>query len=116
MYHDDAEMLFPLRVAPSLRDLRGLAWRRLVDRICHLDEEHPDALAFSLMMVRLDGCLTCQADSYRAMRGCTACARQAVLRFRGTDQEMIKLYERARKDIQAYLEGSRVSVEKRGER
>jgi len=33
MYHEDAEMLFPLRVAPSLRDLRGLAWRRLVDRI-----------------------------------------------------------------------------------
>ncbi len=116
MYHEDAEMLFPLRVAPSLRDLRGVPWRHLVDRISHLDEEHPDALAFALMMVRLDGCLTCQADSYRAMRGCTACARQAVLRFRGTDQEMIKLFERARKDIQAYLEVSRLSVERRGER
>ena len=65
------------------------------------------------MMIRLDGCMTCQADSYRAMRGCTACARQAVLRFRGSDQELIKLYDRARKDILVFLEDRPVSAAKR---
>ncbi|MGA2111916.1 MAG: hypothetical protein ABSG98_07175 [Anaerolineales bacterium] len=113
MYHEDAEMLFPLRVSHSLRDLRGISWRRLVDRLSRLEEDNPDALAFALMMIRLDGCMTCQADSYRAMRGCTACARQAVLRFRGTDQELVKLYERARKDILVFLEDRPVSATKR---
>ena len=31
MYHSDTEILFPMRVAPGLRDLRGRKWRRLVE-------------------------------------------------------------------------------------
>ncbi|MGD0575585.1 MAG: hypothetical protein ABSB61_09530 [Anaerolineales bacterium] len=106
-------MLFPLRVSHSLRDLRGISWRHLVDRVSRLEEDDPDALAFALMMIRLDGCMTCQADSYRAMRGCTACARQAVLRFRGSDPELVKLYDRAHKDILVFLEDRPISATKR---
>jgi hypothetical protein len=104
MYHEDAEMLFPMRVVASLGDLRGAAWKRLVRRIEDLEEDDPEALGFGLMMIRLSGCLNCQADSFRALRGCTACARQAILRYRGTDAELIRLYEKARKEIAAYLE------------
>ncbi len=104
MYHEDAEMLFPMRVVPSLGDLRGAAWKRLVARVAELEEDDPDALAFGLMMIRLSGCLNCQADSFRALRGCTACARQAILRYRGSDPELIRLYEKARKEIDVYLE------------
>jgi hypothetical protein len=105
MYHEDTEMLFPMRVVPSLADLRGVGWKRLVARVSELEEDDPDALAFGLLMIRLSGCVNCQADSFRALRGCTACARQAILRFRGSDQDISRLYEKARKEIQAYLNG-----------
>jgi hypothetical protein len=106
MYHEDTEMLFPMRVVPALNDLRGVAWKRLVERIVSLEEDEPDALAFGLMMIRLSGCLTCQADSFRALRGCTPCARQAVMRYRGTDKVLVRQYELARKEVAAYLEGN----------
>jgi len=113
MYHEDAEMLFPMRVVPSLGDLRGAAWKRLVKKVSGLREEDPDYLAFGLMMIRLGGCLNCQADSFRALRGCTACARQAILRFRGTDRELLRVYEKARKEIRAYLKEQAVRKEAR---
>src|SRR4030042_5928092 len=104
MYHEETEMLFPMRVVPSLGDLRGVSLKRLAARISKLEEDDTDALAFGLMMIRLSGCLNCQADSFRALRGCTACARQAILRDRGDDQELLRLYEKARKEINTYLE------------
>jgi hypothetical protein len=113
MYHEDTEMLFPMRVVPSLADLRGVGWKRLVARISELEEDHPDALAFGLMMIRLSGCITCQADSFRALRGCTACARQAILRYRGSDQDITRQYEKARKEIQIYLNGNSKTKEGR---
>ncbi len=104
LYQSDAEVLFPARVIPLLRDLRGSEWRQLVDRVLAAGESHPDTLAFGLMMIRLDGCMTCHADSYRAMRGCSLCARQAIARFKGPDRELIALWERARAEIALWLE------------
>jgi len=113
MYHEDAEMLFPMRVVPSLGDLRGVAWKRLTERIAQLEEDESDALGFGLMMIRLSGCLDCQADSFRALRGCTACARQAILRYRGNDVELVRLYEKSRKEITVYLESDATRKEGR---
>jgi hypothetical protein len=87
-----------------LRDLRGPDWNELVDRVIAAGESHPDTLAFGLMMIRLDGCMTCHADSYRAMRGCSICARQAVARFKGTDRDLIMLWRQARVEIDLWLE------------
>lgn len=106
MYQRDTEMLFPMRVAPTLRDLRGQGWRRLVDRATRSPEGSLDQLAFCLMMIRLASCLTCQADSYRAMRGCTQCAAQVVRRFRGSDEDLVDLFERARTEIALHLESN----------
>ncbi len=103
MYQPDAEMLFPARVIPHLRDRRGKVWWGLVDRVTRQDETSVDALAFGLMMVRIGGCLTCHADSYRAMRGCTVCAQQAVTRYKGTDGELLKLFKAAKADVVNYL-------------
>ena len=105
MYQSDAEMLFPSRVIPSLKELRGEPWRELVERVAELPEHHPDSLAFSLMMIRLDGCLTCQCDSYRALRGCTLCAKTTVLRYKGNDKELLNEYTQARVDVESYLGG-----------
>jgi hypothetical protein len=77
-----------------------------VDRVSALDETHPESLAFSLMMIRLDGCLECETDSFRALRGCAACALQTVRRHRGNERELLRLYRLALKDVQAHLEQS----------
>ena len=102
MYRRDAEVLFPSRVIPSLRDLRGRKWQRLVDCVIQQPSGSLSQLAFGLLMIRLDGCLTCHSDSYRAMRGCTLCAQQAVLRFKGTDLELVEAFERAKVDVQRW--------------
>lgn len=107
MYQNDAEMLFPARVIPHLRDLRGEQWRQLVTEVAALPETDPRSLAFSLMMIRLDGCLSCQCDSYRAMRGCTLCAKTTIGRFKGSDRELLRLYNEAHKEIEAYLANGR---------
>lgn len=104
MYQNDTEMLFPSRVIPSLKHLRGSNWKNLVESVADQSEGGTETLAFSLMMIRLAGCMTCHADSYRAMRGCTACAQQTVCRFRETDEGLIKLFKRAQKDVESYLE------------
>jgi hypothetical protein len=99
----DNELLFPPYVIPTLRNLRGDQWRDLVDRVAALPQDHPDSLAFSLMMMRLDGCLTCETDSFRAMRGCTACAQQVLRRHKGSEAELLKRYQKALQDVKAYL-------------
>jgi hypothetical protein len=102
MYQSDTEMLFPARVIPLLRNLRGKPWRDLVDRVCGEEEGSPDNLAFCLMMIRLDGCLTCHSDSYRALRGCTLCAQQAVARYKGTDQDLVRQFKQAKVEVAQY--------------
>ena len=99
------EIMFPPYVIPLLRDACGAEWRRLVDRVAVLDEAHPESLAFALMMIRLDGCLGCETDSFRAMRGCAACALQTVRRYRNRERDLLKLYKAALKDVQDYLTG-----------
>ena len=103
MYHSDTEILFPMRVAPGLVDLRGRKWRRLVERAIETPDGSPEQLAFGLVLIRLAGCLTCHPDSYRALRGCTACATHVVRRHRGQDEDLAELYQRAMGDIEVFL-------------
>jgi len=72
MYQTDTEMLFPTRVIPALKTLRGPAWKQLVETVAAVPDGHEATLAFGLVMIRLNGCLTCHSDSYRAMRRRTA--------------------------------------------
>jgi hypothetical protein len=102
--HAGSELLFPPYGIAPLKDLRGPKWRALVKRVAALPETHEDSLAFSLMMIRLDGCLTCETDSYKAMRGCVQCAIQTIRRFKESDEELLSLYEQAQKDVNVYLE------------
>ena len=99
----NTEIMFPTSVIPALREAGGPEWRRLVERVTGLDETDPERLAFALMMIRLDGCLDCEADSFRAMRGCQACALQTVKRYRHNERELLRLYKAALSDVQAYL-------------
>jgi hypothetical protein len=102
MYADN-ELLFPSHVIPQLRYLRGPVWQDLVDHVASLPEDDPGSLAFSLMMIRLDGCLSCETDSFRAMRGCAACAQQVLHRHKGPDTDLVKRYNRCSDEVRSHL-------------
>lgn len=104
MYNSDTDLLFPPRIIPDLREARSAEWRKLVARVAVTKDISVERMAFILMMVRLDGCASCNADSFRAMNGCTSCAKQALKRFRGGDAELLKLYEAAKTEVAQYME------------
>lgn len=104
MYQQDAELLFPERVIPDLKGARDKDWDELVDMVCDQEPDSVDGLAFSLMMMRINGCMTCHAGSHRARLGCTACAQQTVRRYKGSDEELLNKFGRARGDIVVYVD------------
>lgn len=99
MYNEDTEILFPNRAIPDLSGLRGATWDKLVARMIDKPADDPEITAFVLMMARVDGCLSCNADSFRAMKGCTACAQDAIRRFRGDDKELLALFDKALAEV-----------------
>ncbi len=103
LVHTKAELLFPAHLISSLRDLRGEDWRALVDRVAALPETHPDSLAFVLMMIELDGCLKCNSNNYKFLRGCYLCATQTVQSYKGPDAELLEIYTRARQELTLHL-------------
>ncbi len=104
MYNSDTEVLFPVRAIPGLKGLRGPKWDQLIEYIL-TEANDNEKLAFVLMIVRLVGCSGCNADSFKAMRGCTKCAQQTIRRYRGDDLDLIKLYEKSIIDIENYNKG-----------
>jgi hypothetical protein len=105
------ELMFPYHVIPALRNLRGTEWRDLVDQVLSVPENDEQSLAFVLMMVRLNGCMACETDSYRAMRGCDVCAIQTLRRYKGSDRDLLRAYQQALQDVRKYLAGGEKEVE-----
>ena len=102
--HAKAELLFPAHLIPSLRELRGPEWQELVDRVAALPETHTDSLAFVLMMIELDGCLKCNSNNYKFLRGCFLCATQTVQSYKGSDSDLLELYQRAKQELSRHLQ------------
>jgi hypothetical protein len=102
------ELMFPNYAIQHLRDARGDEWRKLIDHVASLPETHEEVLAFMLMMIRINGCLPCETDSYRAMRGCIMCTRQTLRRFKESDDELLHIYAEALDDVRAYQTEQRV--------
>ena len=107
MYQQDAELLFPERVVPHLKGGRSADWDELVDMVCEQEPDSVDGLGFSLMMMTVNGCMTCHAGSHRARLGCTACAQQTIRRYKGRDKELLKRFDKARKDVVIYVDKMR---------
>jgi hypothetical protein len=106
MYNDDTELLFPLRVLPALEDMRSAEWAKIVDEVQSESKNSLSAFAFELMMVKLNSCGVCDADSFRAMRGCSQCSKQTIRRFKGSDADLTRLFQQAKQDIKNYLESN----------
>jgi hypothetical protein len=104
MYNPDTDLIFPARVLPALRDLRGAAWQDLVTSVIDAGPDSSALMAFVLMMARMNNCGTCNADSYRAMNGCTVCAKQSLKRFHQDDEALTKVYVLARGEVEQYLQ------------
>jgi hypothetical protein len=103
-----AELLFPPRLILSLRNLRGPRWMELVEHVGRLPETDRESLAFTLLMVRLSSCVKCHEGSFKYMRGCQLCAAQSVTQYKGSDDDLVALYERAQRDLAAYMAGETV--------
>jgi hypothetical protein len=103
MYNSDTELICPLRVIPSLGSIRGQEWQQVVDRVSGENVDRLDQFAFILLMVKLGSCGGCNADSYRAMRGCSQCARQTIRRYRGSDKDLIEQFNQSRREVESYL-------------
>ena len=97
------DLLFTPRLIPQLRNLRGEEWANFIDQLATLPELHPDKLAFSMMMIKLGGCLPCEMESYRAQRGCAMCARQTILSFKGSDKQLMSRFEKAKQTVAEHL-------------
>jgi hypothetical protein len=106
--YPDSEILFASQCIPKLRNLRGPKWAQLVDRVAALPDGHIDVLGFSLTIIELSSCLTCDLDSYRATLGCCTCAQRSVSGFKGSDEELIALFEEKRRTVEEYLASDEV--------
>ncbi len=104
MNNPDTELLFPMRVIPSLADVRGKEWQELIARIAACEDNSPQKIAFSFFMIKLAGCMGCSADSFRALRGCTQCARLAAKRSKGSDGELLAAYTESLDEVTKILE------------
>ncbi len=105
-----AELLFPHESVSALMEVGNGRWKRLVKRVADLPETHEDALAFSLMMIRLCGCLRCNPGSYKASLGCPACGRRIIGMNKESDEALIEYYDRAKEDLTRYLRTGEVIV------
>ena len=100
-----AEIMFPHKSITSLGSLRDGKWRELARRVAGLPEDHPDSLAFCLMMIKQCGCLDCNPDRYKALMGCSACGKRTVAGFKGADDGLQRAFRQARGEVNRYLQG-----------
>lgn len=103
MHHDEAEILFPHSLIPSLRDLRGPVWASLVDRTLEVEEAHPFSLAFIMMMIELGGCLPCNSRSYKFLQGCQVCSARTIRCYKGSDEDLVSLFEDSLREVNRKL-------------
>jgi hypothetical protein len=111
MYNPDTDLLFPVRTLPVLRELRGEGWQDLVTDVIAAGPKSIEQMAFTLMMTRMNNCATCNADSYRAMNGCTNCSKQSLKRSRETDLVLVSTYQTARLEVERYLQKRSISYQ-----
>ena len=97
-------ILFPNEAVPALSHLRGDDWRALVKRIHALPPDHPDTLAFGLMMVQLCNCQECTLFLYRLRKGCAHCAQANITEAKDSDRALLRRFEKAKAELQEHLD------------
>jgi alkylhydroperoxidase family enzyme len=97
--YSGCNLLFPQDAIPELKLERGQEWQKLVSAVEQTEPDSLEATALVLLLARLNGCASCNSDSYRAINGCIGCARQSLRRYRGMDAELLAQYNAARLEL-----------------
>lgn len=97
------ELMFPHSAVSSLTEVRNGSWRELTEHVAGLSETEVESLAFSLMMIKLCGCLKCQPGCYKLSLGCATCASRAIGSFKGADSVLLKRYRKAYDEVNGFL-------------
>ncbi|MFZ4827619.1 MAG: hypothetical protein ACOYLB_09685 [Phototrophicaceae bacterium] len=97
------ELFFPFSIIPNLKNAYTDEWQTLIKKLEQLPEDHPDVLAFILMMSKINGCVSCETDSFRAMKGCLACSMQTLRRMKDEPEQVMLLFEESRVEISTFL-------------
>lgn len=103
MINNDTELLFPLRVIPALQNMRSVEWQQLIEHLLSPGVQELEQIAFTAIAAKLCGCSACNADSFRAMKGCTQCARLTFKRNRMSDRELLEQYQAAFEDVRTFI-------------
>ena len=104
MNNPDTDLIFPPRAIHALAEERNASWRVFVESVEQSDPDSLEQTAFILVMARMSGCASCNSDSFRALNGCSTCARQSLKRFRGSDEELLDMFQTARDEVERYVE------------
>lgn len=109
---DKTELLFAYWAVRYLQNVRGPKWKKLVAQVSSLPETHPEALAFQLMMVRLNSCITCDARKYVEKGGCARCSLTNLSFSKESEETLIARFRAARKEIAQSVKEERLEIEK----
>lgn len=100
---NNTQISFPISAIKQLRGMRTSAWEGYIERIVQLNPENLEVIGFVLMMTRQCGCTTCNSDSYRMLKGCAECGKQAIRHSKSTDDELISTHGDCIKEIELKL-------------
>ncbi len=84
--------------------MRGEKWQQFIDGIYTDTNRSRLESSVVLFVVKQGGCAGCNADSFRAMRGCRLCSQQTIKRFKGSDQVLIEQILSVQAEITDWLE------------
>ncbi len=97
------EILFAPWAIRALKDARGPRWKKLVEEVAAQPETDPDSLAFQLVMIRLNSCLSCDVRKYAERGGCARCALTNLGFSKETEASLLSRFRAARKEIMQEL-------------
>ncbi len=103
MYNNDADFIFPSWVIKYLKDQKGEEWQNLILNVLEHEHDAFEHLGFVYLMAKLNNCNTCNADSFRALKGCKECSLQTLRRLDYSEKKILKEYEKAKKQIQVFI-------------
>jgi hypothetical protein len=99
----EQKLLFPLEILPELINERSVDWQRFLAEFSSKRESLIPSTAMIVLLSRMIGCTGCEADSFRALRGCVPCAKQALKRNRESDTAIVALFRDTEKEIKRFI-------------
>jgi hypothetical protein len=101
---NSTQISFPISAIKQLRGVRTPAWDRYIDRIIQLNPDNLEVIGFVLMMTRQCSCANCNSDSFKMLKGCDDCGKQAIRRNKCNDDALFSTHENCVKEIEIKLE------------